>query len=197
MPTLTQLLNNNLSKQFDNLQANRFKYYSPEWYFAKYTGLLLNENVDGIPTVAGLTQEEALKYLDPEYSSWDGRIETLTIEQATRIHKLKYWIGTGINHIHVFAPEAVDPLMRFLQSFGEEETRLLIESKIKQIKLYPVESENVFDIIKGLSRLFSEHKLAAILKALMTNAVIGRAYELAADAGTMEKFLVADLPVIP
>ena len=197
MPTLTQLLNNNLSKQFDSLQANRFKYYSPEWYFTKYTGLLLNENVDGIPTVAGLTQEEALKYLDPEYSSWDGRIETLTIEQATRIHKLKYWIGTGINHIHVFAPEAVDPLMRFLQCFGEEETRLLIESKIKQIKLYPVESENVFDIIKGLSRLFSEHKLAAILKALMTNAVIGRAYELAADAGTMEKFLVADLPVIP
>lgn len=177
----------------DAADENRFAIYSPEWFFARYTGLMNNDLEREVPIKYGLTLSDALAFV-PVETGWDRTFANLHLEMAIAGHRAKYWEFSNIDKIWLFSPVSVELIMPFLMKFGDDETGDIIDRKIRQLAYFRQsgnESEDLTVIINDTVRALSSSLASVLFHNLIYSGLIDRAIELEADAQFLSRLITS------
>ena len=179
---MTNMLRGRVSSEA--VDENRFSIYSPEWYFTRYTDLMVSDLNAEIPIKHGLTLADALAFVDKKYG-WNGILSDLKFDMALSAHRTKYWAFSQIGRIYLFSPVSVDMLMLFQKEFGDEEVGDLIEKKVRQLNYLrgqkTIEGE-LAEVIEATVRALSATHASVLFHNLIYSAIIDRSVELQASS---------------
>lgn len=178
----------------DAVDENRFLIYSPEWYFTRYTNLMMTDLTAEVPFKFGLTLAEALAYVDRK-TGWNGILSELKFEWALAAHRALHWNFSHISKVYSFSPVTVDILMIFKKHFGDEEVADLIDRKIRQLNYFrgiPISVDaELSEVLAETVRALSATHASILFHNILYSAVIDRAVELKSDAQVLSKLILA------
>lgn len=192
--TALKSLRQGVLSQFQDFGENRFLRFSYAWYFAKYYNLLRHDLEAAVPIRFNLTQEEALQYLDPATSSWNGLIQNLDLESAIQIYRKKYWeqslIDFAFQHI---SPHSVEVLVYFHSLSNHEERNITVKDivsnsigNLKYLSGVTVDDDSLENILRGCQGVLAKHQVNGIVHGLFFASVITCAVVLHWDTEKMK-----------
>lgn len=192
MSTYDQLMRSRNSTA--STDTNRYLYYTPEWYFAKYTGLTTTDLSASTPYKYGVTASEAVTYL-PSNSGWNGQISSLTLDQAIIVHRAKYWEASLIGVVYSTSPVTVDILMA-LQSLSvtDEDIASLITDDILKLAYMTSNQQTegeVTAILSAVTLALSQTTTAILLNTILFSSVLTKAITLKAPSVFLNKLILA------
>lgn len=177
----------------DVVDENRYSLYSPEWYFTRYTDLLVTDLDRPIPVKFGLTLADALAYVS-DRAGWNGVLADLKFEWALAAQRAMHWNYSRIGSIYGFSPVTVDILMIFKQQFGDEEVADIIDRKVRQLNYFRGHAEatgDVDEVIAETVKALSKVHASVLFHNILYSAVIDRAVELKGDAQFLSKLILS------
>jgi len=177
----------------DAVDENRFVVYSPEWFFTRYTKLLNTDLLRETPIKFGLTLSDALAFV-PVETGWDRTFNNLEFGMAVAGHRAKYWEFSNINPIWTFSPVTVELIMPFLMKFGDDETSLIIDRKVRQLsylRQVPSEGLALTAVINDAITALTAPVFSLLLHNLLYSALIDRAVELESDSQFLSRLITA------
>lgn len=175
----------------DAVDENRFAVYSPEWFFTRFTNLLVTDMGRSEPLKYGLTLSDALAFV-PAETGWDRTLPNLEFEMAVAGHRAKYWEFSNVNVIFQFSPVSVELIMPFLMKFGDDETGDLIDQKVRQLaylRRAENESGDLTAIIEDSVRALSKAVASILFHNVIYSALLDRAVALEADAQFLSRLI--------
>lgn len=177
-----------------SMDSNRYPYYTPEWYFAKYTGLATTDLNAAIPYKYGVTASDAVTYL-PSNSGWNGQISSLSVDQAIIVHRAKYWGASLIGVVYSTSPVTVDILMA-LQSLSVHDDVMadLITTDILKLAYMTSNQQTegeIGTILGAVVRALSQTTTAVLLNTIMFSSVLTKAITLKAPSVFLNKLILA------
>lgn len=177
----------------DAVDENRFSVYSPEWFFARYTNLMVSDLEATLPIKHGLTQADALAFVD-EKTGWNGVLSDLKFEWAVAAHRALHWNYSQIVKVYNFSPVTVDMLMLFKSEFGDEEVADIIDAKARQLNYfrgYPEETGELAEVLASTVKALTANHASVLFHNILYSALLDKAITLKANSQFLSKLILS------
>jgi hypothetical protein len=177
----------------DAVDENRFTVYSPEWFFARYTNLMVTDLNAAMPIKHGLNQADALAFVD-EKTGWNGVLSELKFEWAVAAHRALHWNYSQIAKVYNFSPVTVDILMLFKKEFGDEEVADIIDTKIRQLNYfrgYPEATGELGEVVEATVKAMTASHASVLFHNILYSAVLDRSVQLKANSQFLSKLILS------